>query len=69
MSRRQYTTLILQVRIPVPAGKTQAGTVEWVKARLTDGRDNLNEGPLTEDEFFVSPQTQVKLTGKETHYS
>lgn len=61
MSRRQYTTLILQVRIPVPAGKTQQGTVEWVKKILTGewvpGLASL-----------ASPQTQVKLTGKETHY-
>lgn len=68
MSRRQHTVLILQVRIPVPAGKTQAQTVEWVKARLTDGRDNLNERPMNEDEHFVSAQTQVKLSGKETVY-
>lgn len=63
MSRRQYTTLILQVRIPVPAGKTQAGTVEWVKAMLT--RDYHDDEPIRP---FASPQTQVKLTGKETHY-
>ena len=60
MSRRQYTTLILQVRIPVPAGKTQQGTVEWVKAALTSG--------IGATSSFASPQTQVKLTGKETHY-
>lgn len=69
MSRRQYTTLILQVRIPVPAGKTQAQTVEWAKGRLTLPIDNLREerGVVGED-GFSSSQTQVKLTGKETHY-
>ncbi len=60
MSRRQYTTLILQVRIPVPAGKTQQGTIEWVKTRMA--------GDGTQTHAFASPQTQVKLTGKETHY-
>lgn len=61
MSRRQHTVLILQVRIPVPAGKTQAQTIEWVKKTLTGewvpGLPSL-----------ASLQTQVKLTGKETHY-
>ena len=60
MSRRQHTTLIVQVRIPVPAGKTQAATLEWIKAALTSG--------LGATSPFASPQTQVKLMGRETHY-
>ena len=53
MSRRQHTTLILQVRIPVPAGKTQAQTLEWVKQQIIPSS---------------SPQTQVKIIGRETTY-
>lgn len=63
MSRRQHTTLILQVRIPVPAGKTQAQTLEWVKGML---RDEVASGESYR--AFVSPQTQVKITGRETVY-
>ena len=36
MSRRQHTTLIIQVRIPVPAGKTQAQTLEWIKQQFRE---------------------------------
>lgn len=53
MTRRQHTTLILQVRIPVPAGKTQAQTVEWVKQQIV---------------LPSTPQTTVKVVGKETVY-
>lgn len=67
MSRRQHTILILQVRIPVPAGRTQADTVEWVKHRLTDGRDNIAEESIVEG-VFTSEQTQVRITAKETTY-
>jgi hypothetical protein len=61
VSRRQHTTLILQVRIPVPAGKTQAATHEWVKKILTG---EWTPGLAT----MVSPQVQVKITGRETVY-
>jgi len=61
MSRRQHTVLILQVRIPVPAGKTQAQTIEWAKKILTG---EWVPGLAT----MASPQTQVKLSGKETVY-
>ena len=60
MSRRQHTTLILQVRIPVPAGKTQAATLEWVKTCLAAGKEETNS--------FRSNATQVKITGRETVY-
>ncbi len=63
MSRRQHTTLILQVRIPVPAGKTQAQTMGWVKDMLT-----LPASSVESYRMFVSPQTQVKITGRETTY-
>lgn len=53
MTRRQYTTLILQVRIPVPAGKTQAQTLEWVRQQVV---------------LPSTPATQVKIVGKETTY-
>lgn len=66
MSRRQHTTLILQVRIPVPAGKTQAQTLEWVKESLTVvtevNLENLQLDP------FISSATQIKITGRETVY-
>ena len=61
MTRRQHTTLILQVRIPVPAGKTQAATQEWVKKILTG---EWVPGLAT----MASPQVQVKITGRETVY-
>jgi len=66
VTRRQHTTLIVQVRIPVPAGKTQAQTLEWIKARLVNekfgGVGDTLIGP------FASAQTQVKITGRETVY-
>jgi hypothetical protein len=63
MSRRQHTTLILQVRIPVPVGHTQAQTHNAVKRILTESSLVVSEaGP------FISPQTQVKLLGRETTY-
>ena len=61
MTRRQHTTLILQVRIPVPAGKTQAQTLEWVK-------ESLIISGLGAKSAFVSPQTQIKIVGRETTY-
>jgi len=63
MTRRQHTTLILQVRIPVPAGKTQAATLEWIKELLTK-----NSSTVAGLGAFVSPQTQVKIIGRETTY-
>ena len=63
MSRRQHTTLILQVRIPVPAGKTQAQTLQFVKDAL------INQAGISEHAIaFGSAQTQVKITGRETVY-
>jgi len=62
MSRRQHTTLILQVRIPVPAGKTQAQTLEWVKQQLCFNPPGEPPGSYT------STGTQVKITGRETVY-
>lgn len=62
MTRRQHTTLILQVRIPVPAGKTQAQAVEWVKQQLCVTPPG--EPPYA----FTSPRTTVKLVGKQTEY-
>ncbi len=63
MSRKQHTTLIVQVRIPVPAGKTQQATLEWVKAQLT-----LPHYDTSGVSSFPSPATQVKIIGRETTY-
>lgn len=66
MSRRQHTTLIVQVRLPMPVGKTQAQTLEWLKRTLTEG---FNVAPnLGDVEPFHSPATLVKLIGRETNY-
>jgi len=56
VSRRQHTTLIVQVRIPVPAGKTQAQTLELLQNAIKTN--------------FVShaAQIQVRITGRETTY-
>jgi len=63
VSRRQHTTLILQVRIPVPAGKTQAQTLQFVKDAL------LTQAGISQHSLaFNSQQTQVKITGRETTY-
>lgn len=66
MSRKQHTILIVQVRIPVPAGKTQEATLAWMKEAL------VNYDPATADMHSTSPfgsnATQVKITGRETTY-
>jgi hypothetical protein len=56
VSRRQHTTLIVQVRIPVPAGKTQAATLELIR------------NALTTNFLSYAAQIQVKITGRETTY-
>jgi len=56
MSRRQHTILIAQVRIPIPAGKTQAQTHELLRSAIALGFPSY------------AAQIQVKLTGRETTY-
>jgi len=56
VSRRQHTTLIVQVRIPVPAGKTQAQTLE------------LLQNAIKTNFVSHSAQIQVRITGRETTY-
>jgi hypothetical protein len=56
MSRRQHTVLIVQVRIPIPAGKTQAQTHELLRSAIALGFPSY------------AAQIQVKLTGRETTY-
>ncbi len=41
MTRRQYTTLVLAVSIPVPVGHTQAWTIENAKRLLTSDPEAL----------------------------
>lgn len=53
MSKRSRTILILEVRMPLPAGKTQAQTLEWVKQQTI---------------LPSTPETQVKIKGRETTY-
>lgn len=64
MSRRSHVTLIVQIRIPIPAGKTQTQTLDWITYQLRDRLDDPSEGRAT----FASTQTQVKLLGRETTY-
>ena len=58
MSRRQRTTLVLSVRIPVPAGKTQAQTLEDVGIAL-----KLGLGPA-----YAKQELITKIEKRETVY-
>jgi len=59
MSRRSYVTLTLSVQIPVPPGKTQKETVDWVTNKLNQS-----------DAFFstFAKGIIVKLVGRATTY-
>jgi len=56
MSRRQRTTLIISVRIPLPAGMTQKRALELITEVLKD------------DGVFATREILVKLEGRETTY-
>lgn len=58
MSRRQRTTLVLSVRLPVPAGKTQTQTLEDVQLAL-----RLGLGPA-----YPVAELLVKIERRETVY-
>jgi len=59
MSRKQFTTLILELRVPQPPGCTQKSVSLWIREAL-----------LRPDSPFASyaQQVQLKLTGKKTQY-
>lgn len=62
MSKRTRTILILQVRIPQPAGKTQEQVLEWARQQLCQPNDGISVSP------FSSSETQVRVTARETTY-
>ena len=59
MSRRSYVTLTLTIQVPVPPGKTQKDTVDWVVNKLNQA-----------DAFFgtFAKGIIVKLSGRHTTY-
>lgn len=61
MSRRQVTTLTLQVTVPVPQGVTQASTIEAITEHLRNPTSPMSRV------VNVNAIT-VKLTGKDTIY-
>ena len=56
MSKRQHSILIVQIRLPLPQGKTQAQTLELLHNAIKTN--------------FIShaAQVQVKIVGRETTY-
>ena len=65
MSRRQRTTLILTVHIPVPLGLSQAGVIEDVHAALQRGLGETRTIPTVN---YATNEILVKLVRKETTY-
>jgi hypothetical protein len=59
MSRKSYVTLTLSVQVPIPQGKTQKATIEWVTSKLNAA-----------DAFFstLSHGIVIKLLGRHTTY-
>jgi hypothetical protein len=59
MSKKSYVTLTLSVQVPIPQGKTQKATIEWVQSKLTAA-----------DAFFstYAHGIIVKLIGRSTTY-
>jgi len=59
MSRKQFTTLVVEVKVPQAPSKTQKEILNWLKGAM-----------LQEGSPFASyaHQVQVKLTGTQTQY-
>ena len=59
MSRKQFTTLVVEVKVPQAPKRTQKEILNWIKGAM------LQEGsPFA----AYAHQVQVKLTGTETQY-
>jgi len=56
VSRKTHTILTIQIKVPVPAGRTQEQTL------------NLVKGALTTNFLSQAAQIQVKIVARETHY-
>lgn len=56
MSRKTRTMLVVQLRIPQPAGWTQKALLEWLTVAIK------RDSPL------AGYETQVRVTGRETAY-
>ena len=59
MSRKQFTTLLVEVKVPQAPGKTQKEILNWIKGAMQQ------EGSPFQS---YAQQVQVKLTGTETKY-
>lgn len=59
MSRKQFTTLTVQVRVPQPPGVTQKRVLEWL--------DFAIKQPTSPFSSFLH-QVQLKLIGKDVTY-
>jgi hypothetical protein len=57
MSRRQRTILVLELRTPLPPGWTQKKLLEELRSLLSDSAAGS-----------FSPETQVKIVGREVTY-
>lgn len=59
MSRKSYVTLTLNLQVPIPQGKTQKATIEWVINKLSAA-----------DAFFGTFTHGIvcKLVGRHTTY-
>jgi hypothetical protein len=59
MSRKQFTTLLVEVKVPQAPGKTQKEILNWIKGAMQQAGSPFHS---------FENQVQVKLTGKETTY-
>lgn len=59
MGRKQFTTLIVQLRVPQPPGKTQKEIMAWLDFAIKQPTS-----PFTS----FNHQVQLKIVGKDTTY-
>ena len=59
MSRKQFTTLVLEVKVPQAPGKTQKEILSWVKEAMQQEVSPFRS---------YAHQVQVKLTDTQTQY-
>lgn len=66
MSRRQRTTLVLQVRIPLPPGASAKAAIEFVVHALAAEKSATPvQQPMASLQL---PEIGVRLEKRETHY-
>ncbi|MBV5322708.1 MAG: hypothetical protein JZU60_02600 [Ilumatobacteraceae bacterium] len=59
MSRKQFTNLLVEVKVPQAPGKTQKETLAWILGAMKQAGSPFQS---------FHNQVQVKLTGTETKY-